>query len=221
LLVSDILRKTSKINHITTHKGLAWFRDNPKLAYISIPKCASSSTRNSLGLKAISKVSELDGDFYKFTTIREPVSRFVSAFIEITEDGMYKGGRFRHDPLLPEEKKQFLSNMMQNYGEIDRFKIFFNKIAREWGFCEEHCIPQVVFLTDENQRPLENVEIYSVKDINKIEIKLNKRLIKCNESQNPRLKKKLISYINDNTSFKNEICDLYSEDMKLWSNYND
>lgn len=221
LLISDIINKTNKIDHIKTHKGIAWFSENARLAYVSVPKCASSSIRDSLGLKANSRVSDLDGDFYKFTTIREPVSRFVSAFIEVTEDGMYKGGRFRYDPLLPEEKKQFLSDMMQNYGEIDRFKIFFNKIACEWGFCEEHCIPQVVFLTDEDQRPLENIEIYSINDIKKLETKLNKRLRRSNDSHNPRLKKKLINYINDNISFKNEICDLYSEDMKLWSNYND
>lgn len=63
--------------------------DKHKLSYLLIPKCASTSIQKALQSSETNKTPI--PKYTSFTVIREPLSRFYSAYRELTKRELFKG----------------------------------------------------------------------------------------------------------------------------------
>jgi hypothetical protein len=139
----------------------------------------------------------------------------VSAYIETMEScEQYPGGRFKHDLKLSRAKVKVLSKM-SILDPLDKFESYLEKIVR-WGFFEFHCVPQVIYLTNNFGTPHPNVEIYRLSDLKPLEEKLGTTFGKGNPSENPGLKQELLSYIWNHDDVRLQIEKLYELDMMVW-----
>lgn len=108
-------KEIEQIKFSTTHREDIWINDNLKLAFLCIPKVASSGIRNQFKLKRRTTMDKLPKDYTVFTLIREPIKRFVSAYIEVVQDCKdYPGGRFKHNLNITNEKIEFLEKLMND-----------------------------------------------------------------------------------------------------------
>jgi hypothetical protein len=107
--------------------------DNPRILYINNPRAASSGCRNALG-RAFSRgglgnylVDEIDLDeYFKFSVVRDPVSRFISTFVYLSyskewhrdrslEYGTKAKAFFRHPRLDATKMELFLDEVEKNF----------------------------------------------------------------------------------------------------------
>lgn len=141
-----------------------------RIAYVPVPKCANSSIRAALlpliGLKPedVPRIQEFQGfhkvsmieyvrwwhgeDWYTFTAVRDPFSRYASAFLDKLET--------RHEPLRP------LRRMGLKKG--DSFALFMSMLRR-WpeSALNEHFAPQTTILRHILRLP--NLEIAKVETL--------------------------------------------------------
>ena len=222
LIIKKINKKIEipKINN-KIHNGILWVNPKCKKGFLGIPKCASNSIKQLLNLKY-----KIDIDFPNlhkkivfFTIMRNPIERYVSAYIEVIQDcKQYPGGRYHHNLEISDEKINTLDKIIKsNLTNIDKFVKFTNLIIHQWGFFEPHTTPQINYLA-KNNNLFENIKILKLEDTNKIEkfIKLN--LIKSNKCENSKLKKELLNFIELNHNFKKNIIHLYKSDFLIYNN---
>jgi len=133
----DIIKNIIKNNPII-HNGLGWASDSDKLIYVGIPKAASCSMRFALdvgnhGMKSIIAMENLPDarkNYRKFTIIREPLNRFISAVFE----------SFKRTETPP--KLMQLKTVKNPPEVINKYLT----ILEEDGFIEVHTAPQIGFL---------------------------------------------------------------------------
>ena len=191
-----------------SHRGLAWVNHNLKIASLGIPKCATTSIRLQFELTELINIQDIPNNYFTFVIIREPVSRFVSAYIEViqpTDD--YPKGRYDTDLEISQDQIEFLDDLMKSHDDCERFTIYLNQIQHEWGFFELHCVPQVVYLLASSP----NIEIFKMNDLTDLETRLGSTIHKCNQSENSELKQKLLAFIAANVAVKDQI-ELYLPD---------
>jgi hypothetical protein len=204
----------SSIKFARSHRGTVWINDSLKMNFLGIPKAGNSGVRKHLSMDRIENIDTAP-DYWTFTIIREPIERFVSAYIETMEScEQYPGGRFKHDLKLSRAKVKVLSKM-SILDPLDKFESYLEKIVR-WGFFEFHCVPQVIYLTNNFGTPHPNVEIYRLSDLKPLEEKLGTTFGKGNPSENPGLKQELLSYIWNHDDVRLQIEKLYELDMMVW-----
>lgn len=208
------------INFERAHRGAVWVNHELKIAYLGIPKCANSSIRSHLKPKnailPLGYMQDMPDDYFIFTTIRDPISRLVSAYIETVQKcSAYPRGRYNTDLELSQDKIAFLDDLMKNHDDCGRFSIYLNQL-QEWGFFEPHCVPQIIYLTDENNKVYQNIEIFKTNDLTNLEDRLGYKIQKINQSENPDLKQKLLDFIMSNIVIKDQIEKLYEYDLKIW-----
>lgn len=210
-----------KIKFANTHREYIWINDNLKLAFLCIPKVASSVIREQFKFLRVSTMDKLPEDYKVFAIIRNPIKRFVSSYIEVIQDCYdYPGGRYKHNLNLTEDKIRFLDNLMNDKStdKFQKFDIYIKKMENEWFFFEPHCIPQVIYLTDKNNKFHNNLKIFKLEtEINELEKILNSKIKKGNECENNTLKNDLLDYINNNENIKQRIEKLYELDIEFYN----
>ena len=140
-------KEIKKIKYSDTHRETIWINENLKLAFLCIPKVASSGIRRQFKFKKRITIDELPVGYKVFTIIRDPIKWFVSAYIEVVQDcKKYPGGRYKDDLNITNDKIKFLDNLMndRSIDKYQKFHIYIEKIEKEWYFFEPHCIPQVI-----------------------------------------------------------------------------
>jgi hypothetical protein len=211
----------ANIKFSNTHREQIWINDKLKLAFLCIPKVASSGIRKQFKFTKICTIGKLPKDYKVFSIIRDPIKRFVSAYIEVIQDCKnYPGGRFKHNLNITNDKIKFLENLI-NDKSIDKYKkfeIYIEKIEKEWNFFEPHCIPQIIYLTDKNNNFHNNLMIFKLEtELNELEKILNSKIKKGNECENNPLKNDLLKYINENKNIKEKIEKLYNLDIQIYN----
>ena len=216
-------KEIAEIKFADTHRGIVWINEHKKLAFLGIPKVASSVIREKFKCLKLSTMDKLPKHYKVFTLIRDPIKRFISAYIEVVQDCKdYPGGRFKHNLNITHDKIKFLENLMNNklIDKFQKFDIYINKIENEWYFFEPHCIPQVIYLTDENNNYYNNLLIFKLEtEINQLEKILNSKIEKGNICENQSLRNDLLDYINKNENIKQRIEKLYELDIQIYNNH--
>ena len=206
-----------------THREKTWFNNNLKIGFLAIPKVCSSGIRTQLKLSDENCVNykNINKDYEKFTVIREPIKRFVSAYLEIILDTSdYRGGRYKHNINLSKDRINFLDELLKsNLSDEDKFVEYLDLIENKWFFYEPHCIPQIYYITDKDNNIQKNLNIFKLEYIDELEKFLNTKLEKHNKCENINLQKKILFYIENNNVIKEKIEKIYSEDIKLYNSF--
>jgi len=221
----DLIEQTtswniSDIQLSRCHRGTVWINRALKIAALNIPKCGTTSIRIQFKLTELINIEDVPDDYFKFAIIRDPINRFISAYIEVVQHcETYPEGRYNVDLDLPKEQITFLDELMANYDDCGRFTIYLNKIQDEWGFFESHCVPQVLYLFDKDDNLYPDVEIFKLSNLSRLEERLDSEIIRSNQSENPELKQKLFDFVSANTTVRSQIEQLYEYDLRIWQEY--
>lgn len=211
------------MNINNTHKGKVWVNHKLKKGFLAVPKCASSGIRGQFKFLDEKNIENVPKDYKIFTIIRNPINRFVSAYIEVFIDCKdYPGGRFRHN--IPKEfnghnifKELDLLQKNKNKNDIQKFLFYLDKIENDWHFYEPHCIPFIHYISDNNNKVHKNIKIFKIENIKELEIFMNKKIKIGNTSEAPLLKKELIDYIKKNKNIEKRIINLYKSDFDFFN----
>ena len=223
--ISKIIKKINKKIEIPDiknkiHNGTLWVNPKCKKGFLGIPKCASNTIKKLLNLRYTIDVEfpNLNKKIFFFTIMREPIKRYVSAYIEVIQDCKhYPKGRYHHNLEISKDKINIIDKILKNNkNDIDKFKKFTNHII-EYGFFEPHTTPQINYLS-KNNKILKNIKIFKLNDKTKIETFLKTNLITLNKCENEELKNKLLYFIKSNNDFKNKIINLYKSDFLIYNN---
>ena len=224
--ISEIIKKINqkieipKINN-KIHNGKLWVNPKCKKGFLGIPKCASNTIKRLLNLKYTIDIDfpNLNKKIVFFTIMRNPIERYVSAYIEVIQDcKQYPGGRYHHNLGISQEKTNTLDKIINsNNTNIEKFIRFTNLILNKWGFFEPHTTPQINYLA-KNNILFKNVKIFKLKEKNKIQKFLKLDLLYSNKCENIKLKKELLNFIKLDNNFKNKLIHLYKSDFLIYNN---
>lgn len=190
--------------------GTFWYSEEKKLAFFAVPKNASTALRNSIGPTDakyyFDEGVELGDDVVKFTVIREPVDRFVSAYLEVLKRAIIDcpGTRGKKFYTIRDEK--------------ERFKEFINEIDKN-GFWENHARPQSFYLSDKDGNILDLDFVFNFNQIadglDKMAEETGIRLTPKREwFHHPGDKQIVHSYIDD--ELRERIKKIYAKDFELY-----
>jgi len=199
------------------HIGKFWIND--EFSFLKIPKNSSTTILEEFNLEDSDLKYNQMADRKLFTIIRNPIERFVSAFLEVLEPSEeYPNGRYKYVSIpyiyLIEIEEIFKLPV------IDRMNTYIEFIGNN-GFIELHCTPQVQYIYDINGHYIE-LEMFRNYDIINVESDLYKFLGITSSLDNHNVtnsvtnKKLLLEYINNNDDVKERICEIYQEDIKLY-----
>lgn len=142
--MKKIKQTPKRIQPFSHEKGFCWVSEKYHLIFIPIPKNASTSIRNitlfefHLDNYFRYQTRVENGEYKVFTIIREPLDRFVSAYIEVCERA-YSRSLSSH------------SLLQDFYWEKDPKKRFYKFLkSSEQLFFDQHILPQSYFITDYN-----------------------------------------------------------------------
>tara|TARA_B110000483_G_scaffold42267_1_gene52526 strand:+ start:405 stop:1871 length:1467 start_codon:yes stop_codon:yes gene_type:complete len=207
-----------------SHREIVWYSSEKNIGLLKIPKCAGTAIISELNMNKKLNISTLSNKNI-ITVIRNPIIRFISAYIEVTEPcNSYPGGRFRHNITKIWQGiniYNFLDKLQKDTSKsnIEKFLIYLDKIENHWFFYENHCIPQAYFLTDKNNNLHKNIKIFKLENIQKLEEYLGIKITKRNECESIILKDELKEYVYSNIDVKKKIEHLYSLDMMIWNSF--
>lgn len=192
-------------------KGACWYNLENKIGLIAIPKNASSSLRHGLSLKTLKNYFELDEKIKSklklITVLREPISRFVSAYLEILVRA--------NDSPKTKDKKFF-----QMPESIDRFTEFVSEIERD--NYDAHVEHQHFYLYDHEDKALPFYRILNFSDLKndfdqlKSDLNLKENLIHINEKSLNR-KKFVYSYLQEDPTLLDRIKSIYKRDILIYN----
>jgi hypothetical protein len=203
-----------------SHRGTVWINENNKIAALGIPKCATTTIRTQFALTKLVNIQDVPDDYFMFAIIRDPINRFVSAYIEVVQKcKIYPKGRYHYDLSISQDQIEFLDDLMANHDDCGRFMIYLNQVQNEWGFFETHCVPQIIYLFDNDNKIFPNVEIFRFDNLINLEERLGTKMVKSNQSENPELKQKLLAFIAASSAIKSQIEKLYEYDSRIWQEY--
>ena len=210
-----------------THRGKVWVNDKLKIGHLCVPKCASSGVRSELKLNNVLDYNDVPKDYKIFTIIREPIERFISAYIEVTQASHNSKNirRFNYN-IAPTFKgyeiRKFLNSLFNsNKSHIECFNIYLYNIISKWKFFEPHCVPFIYYLTDNENNLQKNLNIFKLeKDKDKIKEFLGiKNFNNSNKCKNSDLKNILMKHVNSNVKIKNKIIELYRIDIDFYNDF--
>jgi len=199
------------------NNGNVWH--NGKLKFIPIPKCASSGLRGQFLLRKETSIKDIEGGV--FTIIREPIVRFVSAYIESMKPstGFPRGRYFISDLDLSIVSK--LDVLYKNKDEMYKFKKFINYLE-EFGFFEVHTARQVDFIRDlDTKKMFKGVTVFKLEYIKHIEEFLGAKLNKSRVTSHPELKKSLLNFLYEDEEYMLKVKSIYSEDIDFYNSFSE
>lgn len=195
-------------NHL---KGACWYNLENKIGLIGIPKNASSSLRRGLSLNTLKNYFELDEKIKSklklITVLREPISRFVSAYLEILVRP--------HDCPKTKDKKFFY--MPES---IDRFTEFVSEIERDTY--DAHVEHQHFYLYDHEDKVFPFYRILNFSNLKndfdqlKLDLNFKKNLIHINQ-KNSNQKKMVYSYLEEDRTLLDRIKSIYKRDILIYN----
>ena len=222
--ISEIIKKIDQKIEIPKiynkiHNGLVWINVKNNKGFLCIPKCASSGIRQKFKYLLTKDINNIDKKIEIFTILRNPITRYVSAYIEVIQDcKQYPGGRYHHNLEISKNKINIIDNIIKsNKTNIEKFVKFTNLILNKWGFFEPHTTPQINFLS-RNKILFKNIKIFKLEKINELEEYFNSKIPKLNSCENKKLKNELLNFIESNYEFKNKIINLYKNDFIIYNN---
>lgn len=204
------IRNTNDINADYSLKEY----DKYKCIFVRIPKCASRSISKSLfgnlggGHRTISKYSIIFSqsefkNYFKFTFVRNPWDRLVSAYHFLREGGIRK-----YD-------QEWSDNLLNFYPNFDTFlKEWVNRVDVSSGL---HFKPQYEFICDKDHQIMvdfvgyfENLE----DDFNYVKNKLGINSTLASLNKTASRKKDYRSYYTDDTA--KLVADVYRDDIRIF-----
>lgn len=211
----------SKINEPPSHREVVWLNDRVKLGFLGVPKCSSSGIRQQFNLTRMVKYKDVPENYTVFTVVREPVGRFISAYIEVMQDCKgYPGGRFRHN--IPRTWRNYniyetLDRLQKSkLNPYEKFVAYLEKIEKELFFYEPHCTPMVYYVTDQNNEIQKNLKIFKMEEMSKLEEFLHSPVKKMNICENNTLKQMLREFVKINPELQARIEALYAQDVLFY-----
>ena len=223
--ISEIIKKINqkieipKLNN-KIHNGSVWINVKNNKGFLCIPKCASSGIRSHFQYSLTKDINIINRNKIEiFTILRNPINRYISAYIEVIQDcKQYPGGRYHHNLEISKNKINTINKIIKsNLTNIEKLVEFTDLIFNKWGFFEPHTTPQINFLS-KNNIIFKNIKIFKLDKINELEKYFNSNIPKLNSCENNNLKKELLNFIESNTNFKNKIIDLYKTDFLIYNN---
>lgn len=197
-----------------THNGMCIIHCDKKLAFINIPKNASTSIRLklfSLGFKWGNIKNINPNEYFIFTIIREPIDRFVSQYLETvkraTGDCKIYGAS--------------LKPFYKIANPIEKFKQFITEEIQNGNLFEIHIQRQVWFLTDEKffkvdkYIKIENLQQELQQISKQFDIPLN--INHCNK-KSPAQKAVLKKLLLADSNLSNIVRNTYDADIILYQN---
>jgi len=194
---------------IIDHKGLCWVSDVDKVIYLGIPKTASTSIRETFGIKPyhtnISKLPKDKSDYKVFTIIREPVTRIAAGITEA---------------LIRHETVQELKELKKIKDPIDMVRTFLGK-----GFIDVHTAPQVAFLSDKdgNDFKIDRVLLFDnlEQEFNNMckDYNINRKLLHLNKKMGIFEEKKhlMVKILQTVPDINKKVGEMYKEDIELYN----
>lgn len=188
--------------------GTFWYSEQKGIAFFAVPKNASTALRNSLGTTEAGYHSEfeLPNDTVKFSVLRNPVDRCVSAYIEVIKRATVDCKETIDKPFyrISESKKRFIS--------------FLDEIETN-GFWENHAQPQTFYLTNSDGSLIDLDYIFIFEDLqnglNRMAEETGKQLLPKREwFHSPQQKKSVHDYID--SDIEERIKRIYKLDWELY-----
>ena len=161
-------------------------------AFFLIPKCASISLRNALepnGFKrVVKKIRQGKRKFYAI--IRDPLERFLTAYVTIKKIAVEKGY----------DERRFLADFVLTVFELDQQ-------------FDKHLVSQSRYLYGDVEYISINNASEKIKEITGMEMPFMNRL---KHEKEHRL---ITDYLNDHYHLVGRILRYYSDDLRLWREY--
>jgi len=198
------------LDHRGHINGVYWYSEQKQLAFFAVPKNASTALRNSMGptdaryyFDSETKLSE---QAVKFSVLRNPIDRCVSAYIEVIKRVTVDCLETIRKPFykIPEGKARFVG--------------FLDEIETR-GFWENHAQPQTFYLSN-NQEELIDLDYIFIfeklrEGLDKMAEETGKNLTPKREwFHSPEHKQMVHSYLDED--IKSRIKQIYKKDWDLY-----
>ena len=193
-----------------------------RICYINIPKNASSTFRNPAAFDDqlrnfyLSNFIECDySKYFSFVILRNPVQRFVSAYIEV----LSRYNPDREWPIILNNRR-----FLKISDSIAKFECFIDELGGT--YFDQHLQKQIWFLSGFDQKIFKVDFVLEMESLARDWAQLAKRkeidpefrLTHKRPCQNPGLKQALLAHIKTNHTIERQLMQLYKEDVELYHN---
>jgi hypothetical protein len=196
--------------------GWLWHNHKKKLSFLAIPKSGSNSIRKMTGCLEGPNMKRYPG-YKTFSIIREPIDRYISAYIEVLiPSSDYPKGRYRQNLGLTHKLINLCDELKKIKDDIEKFQKFTDYII-EYGFFEPHTEPQTYYLNN-----IGNIGIYKLENLDYLlkELSIDTVLYE-NKTESSNIKKTIKEYIKTDLNYFNKVNDLFISDINLYESFND
>ena len=144
---------------VSDRRGGCFRITNPRILYLNNPRAASSACKHALG-RAFSKggrgnhfVDEVDlGEYFTFSVVRDPISRFISTFVYLSYSREWH--RDRSQEYRTRAKAFFRHPRL----DATKMELFLDEVEK--GFWDPHTQPQCWWLSDDKFNLIELDHIF-------------------------------------------------------------
>jgi hypothetical protein len=205
----EILKKP-KILH---PPGWLWHNHGKKLSCLSMPKCASNSIRDMTGCHHGPDHNH-HKDYNEFAVIRNPIDRYISAFMEVMLPAShYPKGRYHDNLGLDKNMVRILDSI--NHGDSAARITQFTDLILEKGFFETHTRPQSYYLEG-----CGNITLYKLENISHMleDFGIEKEVV-MNKTESVGIKKELTDLLSNDFELHNKVRKLFAKDIELYESF--
>lgn len=193
--------------------GWLWHSHEKKLSCLSVPKCASNSIRDMTGCHDGPNHKRYK-DYNLFAVIRDPMDRYISAFMEVMLPAShYPKGRYHDNLGLDKNLVRILDSI--NHGDSGARIIRFTDLILDKGFFETHTRPQLHYLEG-----CGNITLYKLEKISRMleDFGIEKEVVK-NKTESAGIKKELTDVLSTDSELRNKLHKLFAKDIELYESF--
>lgn len=190
---------------ITINKGKC-FLDASGWVFVDVPKNASTSIKKALRMneseqKDINYLAKHEHILKRFAVVREPVSRFISAFLQ------YKKMANKYESYTNEAKS--LGIDIHTPSIQTAFSQYITAIEN-YGFIDDHCRSQSFYI--------DGLNVDKLVSINNLDLSFLRKGVKIPiENQKPMSVKLALRSMIEDESYDIILQTIYKKDFELWS----